>query len=189
MLKMKRVTRHHVLMRAVVGRDILAGKAAADVDAPKIAAAVAQTEAHAPVILDFKGIGALSPSYFRTALLPLWAGPRTENAPPVLANLSDDILEDVRLAVETNKAAIWIVRWGSGAIEAACPVGVIDALDRQALEVALAEGQTDAADLFQRDRSIGVTAWSTRLGTLHQKGLLRRRKDGRRMTYAPPWNV
>src|SRR5207244_1765445 len=96
-------------------------------------------------------------------------------------------VDDVRLAVEASNATIWTVRWTKGTVDEPKVLGKLDEFDRQALNVAVAEGQTDASDLFARNRSIGLTAWSTRLGTLHQKGLLRRRKDGRRMTYAPPW--
>jgi len=188
-MKKKQSQGAYLVIKEVLPRPVLAGKLAGDADALKLQAAVARASANAsPVVLDLAGIQALSSSYFASAFLPLWAGPRAPGAlPPLLANVSEHVIDDVRLAVEANSATVWIVRWAQGAVNEPEVLGKLDEFDRQALEVAIAEGQTDASDLFGRNRTIGLTAWSTRLGALHQKGLLQRRKDGRRMTYAPPW--
>lgn len=180
----------HIVVRRLLRRTVLAGRLAGEADAPALKTAVeSRATGGSPVVLDLDGISALSSSYFASALLPLWAGPRRDEAvAPLLANLSAHIVDDVRLALEANNAAIWMVQWKKGAIQGRPEIlGKVDELDRQALDVAVAEGQTDATDLFARNRGIGLTAWSTRLGALHQRGLLRRRKEGRRMTYTPPW--
>lgn len=179
----------HVLIKSALPRPVLAGKLAGDADAPTLRAAIErESTTGSPVVLDLAGVDALSSSYFASAFLPLWARPWPSDAlPPLLANLSAHVIDDVRLAVEANSANVWSVRWSGGAVDDPRVLGKLDDLDRRALDGVMAEGHTDAASLFARNRSIGLTAWSTRLGTLHQKGLLRRHKDGRRMTYTPPW--
>lgn len=180
-----------VRIKGFLRRPVLAGRLAGEADAPALKAEVdKQAASGSTLILDLAGVDTLSSSYFASAFLPLWNRPRTSDAvPPVLANVAPEIVDDVRLAVEANNATIWMVAWKNGAIAQPDILGKLDALDQQALNVAVAEGETDATDLFARDRSIGITAWSTRLATLHQKGLLRRRKQGRRMMYAPLWKV
>lgn len=175
-------------IQSLLTRSVLAGKAAGQADAPALKAAFRAESSRGVVVLDLRGIGALTPSYFGSALLPLWSDARAnDTVAPILANLSEHIIDDVKLAAEANSTTMWTVRWENGAVKEPEVFGKLDEFDRMALDVAVAEGRTDAADLFAQDRRIGVTAWSTRLGTLHQKGLLRRRKDGRRMTYAPLW--
>jgi hypothetical protein len=185
-----KINSSYVVIKSLLRRTVLAGKLAGEADASTLQAAVEKAASGSAVVLDLAGVQALSSSYFTSAFLPLWIGPRTsDTVPPVLANLSENIVDDVRLAVEANNATLWMVEWKNGAIAEPNVLGKVDALDREALNIAVAEGETDATDLFAHNRSIGLTAWSTRLATLHQKGLLRRRKQGRRMMYAPLWKV
>lgn len=189
-MKMKDAAPGPLIIKRLLQRPVLAGRLAGEADAPELRAEVeARAASGSAVVLDLAGVSALSSSYFASAFLPLWAGPWANDAvPPLLANVSEEIVDDVRLAVEANNATLWTVKWTNGAIADPQILGKLDELDHQALKVAVAEGKTDAMELFGRNRRIGVTAWSTRLSALHQRGLLRRRKEGRRMTYGPPWS-
>ncbi|MEO5927659.1 MAG: hypothetical protein ABIO72_03070 [Patescibacteria group bacterium] len=55
------------------------------------------------------------------------------------------------------------------------------------LERVVELGTATAADLSSNAQQIGLTAWSNRLAALFDLRLVRKRKDGRRLHYAPAW--
>ncbi|MDI3290720.1 hypothetical protein QHF83_45830 [Polyangium sp. 15x6] len=170
----------------VVGRTILAGRLAGQGDCPLLVAAARQVPGGSPFVLDLAGVEVISASYFSAALWPLWSLNEPE-VYPVLANIPADGVDDILLVLKDQNAAVWRERSALPRGHAPELLGTLDPPLKTTLQFVLEKGEATAADLFESDRTIGVTAWSNRLAALYQIRILRRRKDGRRLIYAPSW--
>ena len=168
----------------VVGRKVLAGRVPGQTDYPKIeqAARVAASQ-DGRVLLDLSGIGVLSSSYFDAALWPLWS--LTPELYPGLAKVPQAAVDDIELVLRANQAAVWSFK-GEGDRSPRL-LGAIDPTLKGTLDRVAEHGELTAGDLVEAKGSIGATAWSNRLASLHQLRLVRRRKDGRRLIYLLAW--
>jgi hypothetical protein len=173
-----------VLITEVVGRQVLAGRVAGQTDYPQLEqAARAAASPDGRVLLDLAGIEVLSSSYFDAALWPLWS--LTPELYPGLVRVPQAAVDDMELVLRANQAAVWSFK--TEADRRPRLLGVIDPALRLTLDRVAEHGELTAGDLVEAKGSIGATAWSNRLASLHQLRLVRRRKDGRRLIYLLAW--
>jgi hypothetical protein len=178
------IERRRVAVAQVVGRDVLAGRAAGQADYPKVERAVRDVASEEGlVLLDLTGIGVLSSSYFDAALWPLWSV--VPEVYPTLANIPQLARDDIEIILRANNAAVWCLKKDGD--RSPSLLGAVDPALKTTLGRVLERGELTAGDLADVDRTIGMTAWSNRLAALHQLRLVRRRKDGRRLIYVPAW--
>ncbi len=168
----------------VVGRTVLAGRVPGQTDYPQIEqAARAAASQDGRVLLDLSGIGVLSSSYFDAALWPLWS--LTPELYPGLAKVPLAAVDDIELVLRANQAAVWSFKTEGD--RSPRLLGAIDPALKLTLDRVAERGELTAGDLVEAKGSIGATAWSNRLASLHQLRLVRRRKDGRRLIYVLAW--
>ena len=91
------------------------------------------------------------------------------------------------LCSEIGNLTAWTCQWADGVLQSTNVLGPLGDDMRRILNWMQERGPVTAADLGALDRTIGATAWSNRLASLHNDRLLRRWKDGRKQVYALPW--
>lgn len=128
------------------------------------------------VLLDFEGCSALSGSYFRTALAPLWAIDRIF---PSVSNVGD-LEEDLQECLAKRNLNAWNV-------DTASPVVELDPALETCVKAVLERGSATAPDLAESADEIGRTAWNNRLKSLHEMRLLAIERNGRSNRYVLPW--
>jgi hypothetical protein len=178
----------HLSVVQVVDRPVLAGRLAGEGDRPLLVAAARQVPGGSLLVLDLAGVEVISASYFSAALWPLWSLNEPE-VYPLLANVPANGVDDILLVLKDQNAAVWRASSSSASPRGPAPelLGMLEPPLQTTLRFVLEKGEATAADLLESDRTIGVTAWSNRLAALYQIRILRRRKDGRRLIYAPSW--
>jgi hypothetical protein len=173
-----------VQITEVVGRQVLAGRMPGQTDYPKVEqAAKAASSQDGRVLLDLGGIEVLSSSYFDAALWPLWS--LTPELYPGLVRVPQAAVDDIELILRANQAALWSFKTEGD--RSPRLFGAIDPALKLTLDRVAERGELTAGDLVEAKGSIGATAWSNRLASLHQLRLVRRRKDGRRLIYMLAW--
>lgn len=176
------------------GIEVLSGQPRGQVILGKLIAAVAPQESFTPVFLNFKGVNVATGSFLRSAILAFrdhCVGAKL-NLYPVLANISDDIVGDLKLMLEPRGDAFMVCELdGEGTVSSVRLVGSLDDTQRQTLEAVRRKGEVDASTLKDgHDREegtegIGVTGWNNRLASLAEKGLVVEIKRGRTKLYRP----
>lgn len=140
------------------------------------------------IVFDFADITVVTPSYFLAGIWPAWETPLGETEIfPSVANLPVDSVDDIELVLRDKGTALWQVTLVDGEPREATRLGPLEDPLRLTLDLVVALEEATPSDLFERDRKIGLTAWSNRLNALYQHRLIRRRKEGRRMIYAATW--
>lgn len=140
---------------------------------------------------DFKGVEVVSASFIRESFLSMQALLRGQRSTliPVVANVSADVREDLRLMLkDAGKAIVTCSCNDRGRVT---DVGLIGALDAQAeatFAMVLERGETDAKELTEAqggDRKIGQTGWNNRLASLVELGVVIEVPVGRAKRYRP----
>lgn len=175
----------HVDVADVTGRQILAGRTNGEVDRLRLEGVTRRSRSGDVVVLDLGNVEAMTSSYFSAALWPIWH--RDPEVFPILANISLDCADDIELVLRDRDSAAWHAHWDSG-LQASKIIGALDTSLHATVNHLIQKGEATAGDLLGLENGIGVTAWSNRLAVLYQQRLLRRRKDGRRLIYAPSWH-
>jgi hypothetical protein len=171
-----------LLLTKVVGRNLLAGRAQGEVDAPRIQRATRDIALQGRVLLDLTGIELVSASYFDVALWPLWS-PRAELF-PMLAKVKADALDEIGFVLKAHAAAIWHLPEDA---DSPVLIGSLDAPLKKALDFVTQRSGSTAAELAETDTSVVATAMNNRLASLFEMRLVTRRKEGRRLVYLPVW--
>ena len=166
----------------------LAGQMAGMAARPRFERAAGGIPEGSTVFLDLAEVAILTSSYF---LASLWAVfwdssfAKDRDLYPVLYNVPSDSVRDTEIVFEAK---------GVPAIFADGPedrLGIrlfnLDETGRATLKVVEKSGETTAAELHERDGTIGKTGWSNRLALLHDQRILRRHKMGRQLVYSPCW--
>lgn len=151
------------------------------------------------VRVDFGGMVSTTSSYVREGVGGLLTASLVGGAPkaeqggwnfyPVLTGLSPEVADEVELVLRHFKwVALEATRWSGERIVQARVRGILEPVERQTLEWVTAEKACTATQLHEKypqSRPINVTAWNKRLGDLHARRMIRRRKEGRSWVYVP----
>lgn len=176
------------------GLEVLSGQPRGQVILGKLIAAVAPQESFTPVFLNFKGVNVATGSFLRSAILAFrdHCVRAKLNLYPVLANVSDDIIGDLKLMLEPRGDAFMVCELDGGStVSSVRLVGSLDDTQRQTLEAVRRKGEADAITLKtvhdeeKGTEGIGVTGWNNRLASLAEKGLVVEIKRGRTKLYRP----
>ena len=176
------------------GLEVLSGQPRGQMLLGKLIAAVAPQESFTPVFLNFKGVNVATGSFLRSAILAFrdHCVRAKLNLYPVLANISDDIVGDLKLMLEPRGDAFMVCELdGESTVSSVRLVGSLDDTQRQTLEAVLRKGEADAStlkDVHDKEKGtegIGVTGWNNRLASLAEKGLVVEIKRGRTKLYRP----
>jgi hypothetical protein len=177
-----------IVLREVMGRDILAGKSDGIRDYPKLADAIEDTPAAEIVVLDWSGIEIASASYFGSTFIPLLrmaiAGQLDRYF--VMTGLNNTCLDELRLVLEAQSLVALVGEWKQGAIKNAQVVGKLDAAYAETLVAVQHVQSASATQLFeqhQRGPKIGKTGWINRLANLHRLRLVRKQRVGRQYIF------
>lgn len=176
------------------GLEVLSGQPRGQLFLGKLLAFITPQDEYTPVFLDFRGVKVVTGSFWRSAILAfrdhcVMAG---LNLYPILANISDEIAEDLKLVLEPRGDAFMVCDLSKqGQLSSLRIVGSLDDTQRVTLNAVIKAGETDANtlkdehDKEQGAAGIGVTGWNNRLTSLAQKGLLIEVKKGRTKVYRP----
>lgn len=176
------------------GLEVLSGQPRGQLFFGKLIAAVTPQDEYTPVFINFVGVKVVTGSFLRSAILAfrdhcVRAG---LNLYPVLANISDEIAEDLKLMLEPRGDAFIVCDLDEkDHVSSVHIVGSLDDTQRITLEAVIREGETDATTLKkEHDKKkgaelIGVTGWNNRLTSLAEKGLVVEVKKGRAKLYRP----
>ena len=147
------------------------------------------------VLVDFALLEGVTASYLKAFLAPLLESNDTATASSLddalrihvfVVNLGDDIREDLNAALASiGKPCLEAIEWSEDGVTRARIHGPIEQKIADAFDDLITVGGGTAADMRQRDRSVGVTGWHYRLGELHKLGFARRTKAGRSWKYEP----
>jgi hypothetical protein len=156
----------------------------------KLIAAVRPQEEHTPLFLDFEGVDFASSSFLRSSVLAFrdHCVRMGLNLYPVLANLGEEIIDDLKVVLEPRGDAFIVCDLKDGQVSSVRVVGSLDEKQRLTLDAVIREGEADAASLkdkHEETERIGTTGWNNRLSSLAEKGLLMEVKRGRGKLYRP----
>jgi hypothetical protein len=169
---------------------VLSGAPRGQVFLGKLISAVRPQEEHTPLFLNFKGVKVATSSFIRSGILAFrdYCMSTGLNLYPVLANLNEEIIDDLKLVLEPRGDAFVVCDLDDGRVSSVRVVGSLDEKQRLTLEAVISEGETDAVSLKEKHEeteSIGTTGWNNRLSSLAEKGLLMEVKRGRGKLYRP----
>ena len=143
-----------------------------------------------PLFLDFAGIDLMTSSFFRAGLLP-FRNYCVEKLGlyPVLANISEDTLDEIDLVLAPIRDAVILCRLNAKErVSEARIFGILDEKQRLTFEAVVEAKEADAGILkhrFRKSDEIGITGWNNRLAALVAKGLLIETPKGRGKVYRP----
>jgi hypothetical protein len=169
---------------------VLSGLPRGQVLLGQLIATVRPQEERTPLFLNFEGVHVATSSFLRSGILAFrdHCVRMGLNLYPVLANLSDETIDDLKLVLEQRGDAFIVCALDGGGVSSVRVVGSLDEKQRLTLEAVIKEGETDAASLkdkHEETESIGTTGWNNRLSSLAEKGLLMEVKRGRGKLYRP----
>jgi hypothetical protein len=142
-----------------------------------------------PLFLNFSGLVATG-SFFNQAILPLrdYCIARKLNLYPVIANVEEETLEEIKLLFEMIADVLLLcdINVGGNITEKRW-VGVLEEKQLITYNAVLLERETDAPTLARKypEEGIGATGWNNRLSALAAKGLLMEISKGRNKSYMP----
>lgn len=141
--------------------------------------------------LDFKGIDVATSSYLQQGILSVrdYCRKHKPHLYPVIANASDNVLEELELLLEKIGDAVLICKLDvRGKASGARVLGVLEEKQEITLDAVRALKLADAKTLLEKSKgkeSIAITGWNNRLSALTAKGLLMELKKGRSKYYQP----
>lgn len=156
----------------------------------KLNAAVKPQEEQTPLFLNFKGVETATSSFLRSGILAFrdHCVRMGLNLYPVLANLTGEIIDDLKVVLEPRGDAFVVCDLEDGRVSSVRVIGSLDDKQRLTLEAVIAEGEADASSLKDKHgetEKIGTTGWNNRLTSLAEKGLLMEVRRGRGKLYRP----
>jgi hypothetical protein len=173
------------------GLEVLSGQPRGRLLFSKLVEAVRPEDEPSAIFLDFRGVNVATSSFLRAGILAFrdHCVRMGLNLFPVLANINDDIADDLKVMLEQRGDAFVACDMGDdGPISSIRVVGSLDEKQRITLEAVIREGETDAATLREKHEEtekIGTTGWNNRLSSLAEKGLVVEVKRGRGKMYRP----
>ena len=143
-----------------------------------------------PLFLDFIGVDLMTSSFFRSGILPFREYCVDKlNWYPVIANVTDDTLDEIDLVLGPIRDAVILCNLDvNKRVSNARIFGVLDEKQRITFEAVLKEKEADAGLLkrrFRKSEEIGITGWNNRLAALVAKGLIIETQKGRGKVYRP----
>lgn len=156
----------------------------------KLISSVSRSVHPQPLFLDFAGVDLMTSSFFRAGILPFRSYCVEKlNLYPVIANVTEDTLDEIDLVLGPIRDAIILCRLDAKTrVTNARIFGILDEKQRITLEAVLREKEADAGILkhrFRKSEEIGITGWNNRLAALVAKGLLIETQKGRGKVYRP----
>lgn len=172
------------------GLEVLSGQPRGQLLFSKLIGVVRPQDEPTPIVLNFKGVDVATSSFLRAGILAFrdHCVRMGLNLFPVLANINDDIVDDLKVMLEQRGDAFVVCNTDDdGQVSSVRVVGSLDEKQRLTLEAVIREGETDAATLKETHRAeeIGTTGWNNRLSSLAEKGLVVEVKRGRGKLYRP----
>ena len=159
------------------------------------------------VAISFKGMEAVTASYLKALLFPMFPSMATKlgtpdhkplsasNLYPVLSNVPAEIRSEAEVLLQGYPINLLeLTHAGQRAIPSAHLYGSLDRALLETLRLLLVVGEATAPDLHRREKGpgIAVTAWNNRLNDLFARRLVRRQRDGRQWVFravAEPVNL
>jgi hypothetical protein len=172
------------------GDTILAGTPRGRTFLAQLIERVKQEKTVLPLVLDFSGIEVATGSFLRTAVLGFrdYCINAELNVIPVVANLNEEMLEEMNLILEYKGDAIVSCSLDRNRISNAKVLGKLEEKQRITLETVVREKEVNAVDLekkYWNEEKIKATGWNNRLTSLVAKGILFEIKRGRQKFYRP----
>jgi hypothetical protein len=172
--------------------DVLAGAALGEKHSHQIASIILAQRARADtaVVLDFRDIQAVTSSYLRQTLLPLY-GSSDDALPsrvvPLYCNLSPSTEDDLHHFLLAHRLPALVVRVKGRTTEFQKRLGWLEATANETLSRLSKIHAGSAADLMASTgrTAIALTAWNNRLAELFRLRLATREKRGRHWIYKP----
>jgi hypothetical protein len=170
--------------------DVLAGGAVGEKHCQQIEAALFKPSFDdAIVVLDFAHIKAVTPSYLKQTIRPLYApsNGQTNAAFPVYANLLDPTEDDLHHFLLAHRLPGIVVRSKGHTITFQHLIGWLEQTASETFSRLSLIKLGSATDLMenQRGSEIALTAWNNRLAELYRLRLANRMKSGRHWIYKP----
>lgn len=169
--------------------EVLAGAANGTVVSARLVAQVHRVAAPTVVVLDFRGITVATSSFLRECVIGFRDTCRRSqfNVYPVVANLNDVVLEELRdLLKQRRQALVCCEICSDNRIVSARVEGVLEEKQLVTLDAILAAGEVDAgwlAEQFSSTEKLSSTGWSNRLASLAAEGILVETRSGRVKRY------
>lgn len=144
-----------------------------------------------PLFLDFTDIEVITGSYIRESICKLKQYCRETNLSvyPVVANASEEVIEDLNLILTAlNDAIIACNVDDSNRVSNIRVIGVLEEKQRVALDAVAKAKVVDASTLaakYESREGIGATGWNNRLAGLVAKGVVIEVRKGRGKFYRP----
>jgi hypothetical protein len=145
--------------------------------------------------LDFVNVEVATGSFLRESVVEyrrLTRGKRS-TIYPVVANASDEILEDLDLVLRLRNDAMLVCDLDpQESVSNGRVLGHLEPVQRKTLDTVTRMGVAATPELVRADNDesgVGITAWNNRLASLVSKGLLFEERSGRAKSYRPIWGV
>jgi len=140
------------------------------------------------VAFDFADIKIFAPSYFKTAMMPMWLDPGAgREFFPIATNVGGDIEDDLMVSMECCGISIWEETSAARGEREYAPFAKLEGSLFDTLSIVNELHAVTAGSLADKYRNVGSTAWSNRLAALYDRRMLARYKHGRQLVYTPPW--
>jgi len=174
----------------LAGTSVLSGAPRGQQFLSKLISTARRSTQPEPLFLDFAGIELMTSSFFRAGILPFRAYCVEKlNLYPVLANISEDTMDEIDLVLAPIRDAVILCRLDAKKrVSGARIFGVLDEKQRLTFEAVVEAKEADAGILrhrFRKSDEIGITGWNNRLAALVAKGLLIETPKGRGKLYRP----
>jgi hypothetical protein len=182
----------HILISKLKPRsDILAGAGIGEAHRGQIVSSIVSAENYRPlVVLDFKGIQAVTASYLKPIVPIFYASdsvPAERSPYPLYANLSASAEDDLHHFLMARAWPGIVADFGGGRIRYRKIIGALQATPNETLRRLSKIGSGTANDLMQsaHGTDVALTAWNNRLAELARLRLAKREKRGRFWIYQP----
>jgi hypothetical protein len=181
--------RMHIDIADLAGHEILAGRMAGRRLLSELLSATPEPAAPEACFLDFKNVQVATASFLRESILDYRRIVRGKRSTiyPVIANASDDILDDLSLVLRIRSDAMLACDFGGkGKPSNVRIVGLLEAVQRETFDLVMSLGEVDTSTLKKQHKApggVGITAWNNRLAALVSKGLVMERSNGRAKAY------
>lgn len=152
-------------------------------DYGKVCERLAKVRPGEVVLLDFNDVAYVSASWITAMMVPLSrrAAEGVNDFFLLVKNFPEDSLDDLKLVADQNRVP-FLMTVGKSKTRL---VGTLDSGQQETLRAVEECGEVTGAELAVKKPAMKTTgpAWNNRLRDLHEKRLLRRRKQGREQIY------
>ena len=174
-------------LKSVLGTSELLGISAGRAAADSLLHALPPSLRAPALLIDMADMQLVTASAARESLLKLSASVSHAGALPVLVNVNQPTLDELRFAAEALKQPVVVgTTDDEGNLRDAFVIGTLEPTQRETLKVVSELGEADAKTASQaaKDSAAGVTAWNNRLANLASLRLLQERKMGKTKLYS-----